>query len=58
MVGKAVKADGFISELRTRAGSHGNPGDQNLVNVLAVVDSSLVAHVMNLQVADENIQVF
>ena len=55
MVGKAVKADGLMSQLRTLAtqASHGAPAEQNLVNVLGVVDSNMVAHVMNMQVADE-----
>ena len=55
MVGKAVKADGLMSQLRTMA-TEANPGalaEQNLVNVLGVVDSNLVAHVMSLQVAEE-----
>ena len=55
MVGKAVKADGLMSQLRTLAtqASHGALADQKLVNVLGVVDSNMVAHVMNMQVADE-----
>eukprot|EP00439_Symbiodinium_sp_Y106_P022471 s5144_g2.t1 len=44
-----------MSQLRTMA-TEANPGalaEQNLVNVLGVVDSNLVAHVMSLQVAEE-----
>eukprot|EP00439_Symbiodinium_sp_Y106_P005757 s3129_g1.t1 len=55
MVGKAVKADGLMSQLRGMA-TQAKPealAEQNLVNVLGVVDSNLVAHVMSLQVADE-----
>ena len=46
MVGKALKLRGLIS-------SHINVDDQNLVNVFAVVDSNLVAHVMGLSVHAE-----
>ena len=53
MVGKALKADGLMSELRGLVGSHANLHDQNLVNVFAVVDSNLVAHVMGLSVHAE-----
>ena len=35
MVGKALKADGLISELRGLISSHINVDDQNLVNVFA-----------------------
>ncbi|CAE7196949.1 unnamed protein product [Symbiodinium sp. CCMP2456] len=37
MVGKALKADGLMSELRGLVGSHVNLHDQNFVNVFAVV---------------------
>ena len=53
MVGKALKADGLMSELRGLISSHINVDDQNLVNVFAVVDSNLVAHVMGLSVHAE-----
>ena len=53
MVGKALKADGLMFELRGLISSHINVDDQNLVNVFAVVDSNLVAHVMGLSVHAE-----